>query len=322
MSDTDFGHILGFIKERFDDTRFKKLQVNWYGGEPMLCFSSITSWSRCLIQFCEERNIAYTSHMITNGSLINSQNIELIKDCCITNIQMTIDGWGEEHDKRRRSKDGSKYFNTIIDAVLLAAKTDIEVSCRMNVDANNVSDYYRLADRFQHIPNVYVHIGHLRDYGDLPTEVFRCFTCEEFSAEECAAFKRSGYSVRDLENIFSKRHIFCGACAENSYVIDEQCNVYKCWNDIGNPNRIIFNLNEDEADRRINFESLCAYMAWNPFDDPNCGQCIWMPICGGGCLFEKEELGAPFCYPPVYTVDEYLDMYLKEVYGDEGDQKG
>ncbi len=321
MTDRDFALVLDFIHENYERSPFKKLQVNWYGGEPMLCIEKIAGWSKSLFGFSDDRNIEYTSHMITNGSLVTEENVHLLNESRIGNVQVTIDGWRNEHDKRRPARDGKPKFDSIVLAVELMAKAGIEVSCRMNADANNVEDYRKLADFFKDTRNVYVHVGHLRDYQELPEETYRCFDCKGFSEIEFEIFKDSGYTIEDLSNIFSKRRMFCGACTENSYVIDEQCNVYKCWNDIGDDERVVFNLHVPKEERRVDYEALCRYMTWNPFDDDACGTCIWMPICGGGCVFEKDKLGKAFCYPPVYTVDKYLNLYLKEVCGDESDQK-
>lgn len=321
MSDNDFDLVLGFIRTNHVESPFKKLQINWYGGEPMLCIESIVRWSKRLIRFCEEHCIEYASHMITNGSLINAKNISMLKECHIGNVQVTIDGWGQEHDRRRPSKDGECKFDTIVKAVEGMGEADIEVSVRMNVDANNIADYNRLADYFSNKRNVYVHVGHLRDYESLPMEVYSCFGCDEFSRAEFELFEQSGYTIEDLKNVFSTRRVFCGACTENSYVIDEKLNVYKCWNEIGDDECIIFNLREEEESRLVNYAVLCKYMAWNPLEDEVCSACVWMPICGGGCAFESGKLDRRFCYPPVYTIDKYLDLYLKEVIRDESNQE-
>ena len=313
--------ILEFVEDNYRLNRFRKMQVNWYGGEPMLCISRIADWSAKFISFCEKHEVDYLSHMITNGSLVNEGNISLIKASRITNVQVTIDGWADRHDRRRPARNGEPQFATILSAIELLAENGIEVSCRMNVDENNISDYERVAERFSGCQNVYVHVGHLRDYEPLDQEEFNCFSCSSFSAAELEIFKSSGYTLEDFKNIFSNRRLFCGACTENSYVVDERCNVYKCWNDIGNSDAVIFNLLEDAETRRVNYGPLLKYMKWDPFADSSCSRCKWMPICGGGCVFETAILGEPFCYPPVYSIDDYLSLYYEEVKRNEAGQE-
>ena len=317
LDDKGFEAIVEFIKEQYGEAPFEKMQVNWYGGEPMLCINEIAEWSKRLIVFCEGLGVKYVSHMITNGSLVNRDNISLMVDSKITDVQITLDGWRERHDVRRPAKNGERQFDTIVAAAELMSDAGIEVSCRMNADGNNIGDYDKLVSHFNGRGNVHVHIGHLRDYEPLDPKEFECFSCAAFSLSEFDLFKRSDYSLVDLENIFSNRRVFCGACAENSYVIDERCNVYKCWNDIGKDEAVIFNLLEDPELRKVNYAALLSYLGWSPFSDDHCSTCVWMPICGGGCASEARILGVPFCYPPVYSIDEYLKLYFKEVNCDE-----
>lgn len=320
LQDPGFEAIMRFITENYENAPFKKLQVNWYGGEPMLCITDIAKWSSRLHDFCEIHKVDYCSHMITNGSLIDEDNVMLIVNSDISDVQVTLDGWGDRHDVRRPARNGERQFAKIVAAVKLMAAKGIKVSCRMNVDATNIVDYDKLASLFEDTENVYVHVGHLRDYEALDGAEFRCFSCSEFSQSEFDLFERSSYSRNDLEYIFSDRRMFCGACSENSYVVDELCNVYKCWNDIGDDSLVIFNLLEGREDRRVNYNALFKYLRWNPFKDANCKKCIWLPMCGGGCVFESEKMGEPFCYPPRYSIDKYLKLYYKEVRKDETGQ--
>ena len=84
---------------------------------------------------------------------------------------------------------------------------------------------------------------------------------------------------------------------------------------------VIFNLLDDKDSRRVNFRALLAYLKWDPFNDENCALCKWMPICGGGCVFETRKLGEPFCYPPKYSIEQYLKLYYEEVNGDEASKE-
>ena len=130
----------------------------------MLCIDKIVEWSVKLRDFSKRHGVEYGSHMITNGSLIDETNAEKIVECGTTNVQITIDGWGDRHDIRRPARDGSKRFNDVLMAARYLYDRGVEVSCRMNIDENNLIDYYRLSDYFSNRENVYVHVGHLRDY--------------------------------------------------------------------------------------------------------------------------------------------------------------
>ncbi len=321
LNEEGYRAIAAFIEDEIRERRFTKLQINWYGGEPLLAFSQIRNWSERFIEICAREKVDYCAHIITNGSLLTEEIISEFAKCKITNAQITLDGWGDLHDKRRPAKNGMKFFEQTLANITRLSEAGIEVSIRMNVDKINIRDYDAIADYFSENPRVNVHVGHLLEYETLP-DSFSCFTCEEFAQEELDIFLRTGYTHDDLDQIFQNRFVFCGACSENSYVIDEQCNVYKCWNDIGNDDAIIFNLKEPSETRIVNYAALLRYMDWNPLRDKLCSECVWLPICGGGCVFESQRMKRRFCYPPTYVGMKYLELYLKEVTGNEDFEEG
>ena len=75
----------------------KKIVIHWFGGEPLLGFKQILNISRQL----NERDIEYSSTIITNGSLLTPKNIKYLKELNLQYIQISLDGIAENHDKRR-----------------------------------------------------------------------------------------------------------------------------------------------------------------------------------------------------------------------------
>ncbi len=306
--------IVDFVIERYKENNFKKLKVNWYGGEPLLAINEIEEISKLLIEFSEKNNIEYTARMVTNGSLINENIIEILKSIKVKDIQITIDGLKENHDKRRISKDGKSTFDLIISNTKKAIKSGITVGIRMNTDEVNKDDYSKLVKIFENDKEVYVYMGHLRQYdNNLRKLEYNFFSKERFSNLEYENFEKMNRSIEDLENILECKKIFCSATIDNNFIIDEKCNVYKCWNDIGNDNRIIFNLMEKPEKREINKIELMKYMGWNPFNQKECQKCKVFPICAGGCAFETNKDKEIFCYPPKYNIEKYILKYYYEL---------
>lgn len=317
LGEEDIAAIVLFAEDMLRAKRYKKMQVNWYGGEPVLVFDQIVDWSKRFIEVCDLAGVEYGAHIITNGTLLTERHVNRFSDCRISNAQITIDGWGTTHDQRRPMKNGCSSFETVVSAALALGEAGVKVSIRMNVDAGNLHDYHILAQVFSDKPNINVHVGHLLDYRRSNGKEFCYFSCREFAAAEYEIFKDSDYKKEDLESIFSNRFMFCGACSQDSYVIDERCNVYRCWNEIGVEDAIVFNLKEPPPSRRVNASALVRYMGWNPATNDACTACVWLPICGGGCVFESVRMGCRFCYPPALVGEEYLRLYLEEVTKDE-----
>lgn len=50
--------------------RYKKVEITWYGGEPLLGLSVIQSLSYQIQELCREKGKQYRSDMVTNGYLL------------------------------------------------------------------------------------------------------------------------------------------------------------------------------------------------------------------------------------------------------------
>lgn len=78
----------------------------------------------------------------------------------------------------------------------------------------------------------------------------------------------------------------------NSYIIGASGELYKCWNDVSNPRKIIGYIDQKDF---VNKGLFYQYMLeCSQFDDLECRNCKVFPICQGGCgwyryrnLYEK-----------------------------------
>lgn len=309
ISSEGINAILDFVKEKYETNSFKKIKVNWYGGEPLIAIDSVVQISNLLIDFSNTNNIEYSAKMITNGSLINDEILKKLKSIKVSNIQITIDGTKEKNDKRRLSKDGTPTYQKLVNNVKKTADCGIGVEVRMNTDNINKEDYLKLVDIFKEYDNVDVYMGHLIKYKN--NDELQCF--DFLSKEEYGklSYKMSANVKCDYENIFECKKMYCGATQENNFIIDEECNVYKCWNDIGNNDKVIYNLLEKPDNRKVNKKAFLRYMSWNPFNKEQCKNCKIFPICAGGCAYESIKDNELYCYPPKYAIDQYIISYYE-----------
>ena len=84
----------------------KEIIINWFGGEPLLGFNKIVSISEKLDQL----NIKYEASIVTNGSLLTKEKSAKMNQLHINRVQVTLDGIGDIHDKRRSFKNGRPSF--------------------------------------------------------------------------------------------------------------------------------------------------------------------------------------------------------------------
>jgi uncharacterized protein len=79
----------------------KSISITWFGGEPLIGFNNIMSISKKL----KDKNIIFGASIITNGSLFNDKIISQLEQLNLKRIQISLDGIGETHNKRRFLKN-------------------------------------------------------------------------------------------------------------------------------------------------------------------------------------------------------------------------
>jgi uncharacterized protein len=101
---------------------------------------------------------------------------------------------------------------------------------------------------------------------------------------------------------------FCGAFRENSFVIDWQGDVFKCWNDVGLSEKRIGNVHSPAG---ISTRGTC-HADRDPFQDGECRECPILPVCMGGCPAVAASAGGSnkTCLFYKHRFADYLNYYV------------
>lgn len=94
-------------------------------------------------------------------------------------------------------------------------------------------------------------------------------------------FKEQGVSV----GLFP-RHKAKGCMMQkfNALIIGPEGELYKCWNDVSNPDKVIGNiLKLDKEPPALFYKYVNSTL---PFDD-KCRDCMQFPVCDGGCGYHR-----------------------------------
>ena len=88
----------------------KQCELNFFGGEPTLCYDSIIV---PLVLYCEEKypNI-FKFGMTTNGTLLNEKRIDFLKEHNF-GLLLSIDGAAETQNYNRPCRDGQESFKLL-----------------------------------------------------------------------------------------------------------------------------------------------------------------------------------------------------------------
>lgn len=274
MTDRVEEGIIEFIKRR---TEAKRLDVTWFGGEPLLAFQRIVSLTRKM----QSLGLVYSAGMITNGYLLDESVISQLESLDIRRIQITVDGVGKEHDKRRFLKGGHPTFERIVGNLdsLNRLVPDIHINIRVNIDSGNMDKFVHVFDYFyqKHYANIAVTPAFVEDQAGDNSCAFNSGEKLDFLT---GLFRKHGM---DFNNFYpSYNNSECSIRNQNVAVIGPEGEIYKCWNDVGKQDRIVGDIWGKVTNKRL----LLQYLAGaDPYDDAQCRVCVLLPVCSGGCPY-------------------------------------
>lgn len=283
-----------------------KLDVTWYGGEPLLYPDIVESLAARIRSLADRSGCELTMYMVTNGYLFTPDLVELIDRIGVVKVQITLDGLKEHHDSRRHLRDGRGTFDKIIENLRLFEEYAIRVDIRMNVDNENCRDYIGLQQKLAELdnPNVVLYPSPVEDINpDTENEVSDFMTFDEFE-KFAGDICKEGDATSAATKVLDDRYCYCQAETENSYVIDELGNCYKCWDQVGRVETCCFNITSPD---KKNYSNIVKFMSWDPFRDEKCGQCVFLPVCFGGCKFHRLNTGKYDCGFTAESMKSYLE---------------
>lgn len=282
MSKETQENLIEFIEKRLEGS--KKLDIVWYGGEPLLEFEKIKYMSEKIMDICNSKNIKYVASMVTNGYLLDKFSTQEFKDINIRDLQITIDGQEKIHNHRRPLINGDKTYTKIVENIK-SYQDELLIAIRINIDRENVKNLDDLIKDFKNngLTNCDINIAPVIN-SENPKDP-NCINIEEFTKIWIEFIKNCRkYGINKKPHMIPKVANYCDADAENSFVIDSQGYIYKCWRDIGNTNLSVSNFYNDKKENKQLFYK---YITCDSTENEMCKKCNMMPICMGGCPSDR-----------------------------------
>jgi uncharacterized protein len=282
----------------------------------------------------------YRASLQTNGYFLQD-NLDFFTGHAhhIGQVQVTLDGPREMHDRRRVLSGGRPTFDRIAAGVdaLLATGVPIRVNLRMNVDRENAGALAAMA-------NVYVERGWTRDarcsFVAAPVDN-RCGTVANPSSLlrwdelfallqplstdgglgpfELSPFKIAGYfrhwvsAMRDGEQArFIPKVIYCEAAALKLFAFHPDGRIYPCPETVGVESLAIgtyapsFTIDRTRAKQ---------WRAQTILRRPQCSGCDISTFCGGGCVLTALMLNGSMAEPVCENAHEVMELYFERMCG-------
>lgn len=277
--------VVGFAKRMMDAADTNDLNVTWFGGEPLLAPDVIESLSARLIALVEERGGKYEASIVTNGYLLTQENADMLERCKVSSAQVTIDGMGAAHDATRYLRGGGPTFERIV-GNLRDVKLPFKVSIRHNVHEGNRDEVGPLESFINELAE---ESGNKLVY--YPAPVSGSDVADERGRQVgllCGGDASEISIKQEAERFHIGRGHYCGAQNFWAVGIDDRGNLQKCWEVVGKPS-ISFGTARDWDPANPFATATCVdnlTMYLNtaaPVPDAECRECVWLPMCAGGC---------------------------------------
>ena len=262
-----------------------QLTITWFGGEPLLATDIIAALSERLKAVAAEHGAEYHAGIITNGYLLSQETADLLGRASVEKAQITLDGLGHRHDATRHLAGGGPTFDRIVEN-LRTVKLPFAVRIRHNVDADNLQERKPLEGFIEELS---------RESGNELLYYPAVVQDSEAAARRDSRVDVLGDSsaceidiLRDTKTAEKTRAHYCGANMLYNIGVDDRGNLQKCWEDVDKPERSFGRASvwdpampfrtADYPDRLTRYLNTAP-----PLDDPECRECVWLPVCLGGC---------------------------------------
>ncbi|HBB91651.1 MAG TPA: radical SAM/SPASM domain-containing protein [Bacteroidales bacterium] len=297
----------------------RKKYITLFGGEPLLNSPKQRELIGYFLEKAGEASLDIC--LVTNGFFLE-EYVDILQTARIREVQVTLDGTAEVHDKRRFLKGGGQTFEKIVRGIDACLVKGIPLNLRMVADRENINDLPGLA-RFAinrgwtENPNFKTQIGRnyeLHHCQLAPDKLFSRISLYEsiFSLTRehpyILDFYKPAYSISKFlaENGILPDPLFDGCPAtKTEWAFDYTGHIFSCTATVGKADESLGTFYPEVIHNRNLID------AWESRDVtaiPGCSGCNLQLACGGGCGSVAKNRTGEICSTDCRPVKELLEL--------------
>ena len=295
--------VLLLIDKLLADNKLKKLNLSFFGGEPLLYFDKVVVdiINHAKMQ-CKAFDAKLSIHFTTNAYLLTDNVLKHLEGLDVS-FQITIDGGKQVHDSVRKTKGGEPTYARIVEHIHQTLSRDFSVGVRFNYTAKSIPSFIDVVKDFSHLQQEQkplVNFTFQRVWQDNEGDASQV---EQQVEHIERAFEQAGLFVNNAKSYIVP---YCYADGVNTAVVNYNGDLFKCTARDFAPKSKEGTLAADGT-LRWN-ERLRKRMSIRHGSD-TCLQCRIYPICHGGCSQMKLEApdGISSC-PKGYDDDKIQEI--------------
>lgn len=290
-----------------ENARFRKnLEVDFFGGEPLLNFPVIKKLVEYGHQLNEKHNKNIRFTITTNGMQLDDEKIDFINENMV-NVVMSLDGRKSINDNMRPTINNKGSYDIIVPKFkkLIEKRGNKDYYIRGTFTSKNL-DFMKDAmsfydEGFKNISIEPVVTDMKKSYALREEHLETVLQEYERFSKEYIKIKKRGedfhffHYMIDLDEgpCLAKRSVGCGAGTE--YIsVTPSGDIYPCHQFVGEKKFILGNIYEGIKNREIPKEFSSA----NVFEKEDCSKCWAKFYCSGGChanaYYNNNTIHKPF----------------------------
>lgn len=295
--------VLLLIDKLLADNKLKKLNLSFFGGEPLLYFDKVVVdiINHAKMQ-CKAFDAKLSIHFTTNAYLLTDSVLKQLEGLDVS-FQITIDGGKQVHDSVRKTKGGEPTYARVVEHIHQTLSRGFSVGVRFNYTAKSMPSFIDVVKDFSHLPQEQKHLVNFTFQRVWQDNEGDASQVEQQVEHIERAFEQAGLFVNNAKSYIVP---YCYADGVNTAVVNYNGDLFKCTARDFAPKSKEGTLAADGT-LRWN-ERLRKRMSIRHGSD-TCLQCRIYPICHGGCSQMKLEApdGISSC-PKGYDDDKIQEI--------------
>jgi uncharacterized protein len=316
---------LAWIEERLDAIRPDRFVLTFFGGEPLINLPVVYFLAERAWHACEARGVTMLIHVITNGLLLTPEVVDRLALHGLSGVKVTLDGSRAAHDASRPLRGGQGTFDRIVENIRrVAGRCRIAIGGNFDVGSSGSfielldylasQDFAPMLDKVAFKPVIRPRPasgseaiplrlvtragGGFVEAAAPPPATPKPGICDSchFAAEQMIALRQAtadrGFRTTD--------GIHMGPCElyrRHAHTIGPDGTLFACPGFAGEHDHAIGHVADPLAERYAT--AVARFEGLSPWRDA-CGDCAFVPVCGGGCSVasqaEQGTLAAPSCH--------------------------
>lgn len=303
--------------------RLKRLDISWFGGEPLLAVDVVIELSRFFSAHCRQLGIAYSASMTTNGSLLTPDVAEALIAHGVRYFQITLDGVRHEHDKRRIAQSGGDTFDVILRNLrhLKSTPHPFVVALRHNFDPEGIDHLSEFIAMLKtefggdvRFTTLFQPIGKWGGPNDSDLSVCEGRAAAQRYLDARVLAVEAGFRGAFQLDSFRPNGFVCYAANPRSFVIGSDGRLYKCTVELDYHDRNIVGRLRPDGTMELDWRKMALWCETNGLDEgKKCGSCFFQPACHGAiCPKQWMDANDCDCPPERIGIRQMLPLIVQE----------